>query len=100
MKTIIREARRFSGSEVSNSVSGEPRFRSSGWKWLSILPLILLGAGLHNTCLGQGTLGGISGHVTDQSGASIPGASIHVTNMATNVSTDVTTSETGDYSVH
>jgi hypothetical protein len=61
---------------------------------------LLMVAGLIGTCWGQGTQGGITGRVSDSSGASIPGAAVHVANSATNVSSDVTTTETGDYSVH
>jgi hypothetical protein len=64
------------------------------------LLVLFITIGLVHSAWGQGTLGGISGRVTDSSGASIPGSSVHVTNIATNVSSDVKTSEIGDYSVH
>src|ERR1019366_9290000 len=61
---------------------------------------LLMVAGLIGTCWGQGTQGGITGRVSDSSGASIPGAAVHLTNSATNASLDVTTTETGDFSFH
>jgi hypothetical protein len=51
------------------------------------------------TVIGQTNKGGISGTVQDSNGAAIPGATVTVTNIGTNQSTKVTTSETGAYSV-
>jgi len=62
--------------------------------------LILLFAALIGACWAQGTQGGITGHVSDATGASISGATVHVTNTATNDSVDVTSTEAGDYSAH
>jgi hypothetical protein len=45
----------------------------------------------------QGLFGTISGTVTDQSGAVVPGATVKVTNVNTNVATTLTTSEAGVY---
>src|SRR6266545_7177182 len=46
----------------------------------------------------QGTnLGTIRGTVTDQKGASVPSASVNVTDLATNISQDLTTNSAGDY---
>src|SRR6266849_8086753 len=48
--------------------------------------------------LGQTNKGGISGTVTDQNGALVPGATVTITNLGTNQSQTVTTSESGAYS--
>ena len=48
---------------------------------------------------GQGLYGTFSGVVTDPSGAVIPGATVRVTNVGTNVVTTVVTNEAGVYSV-
>ena len=42
---------------------------------------------------------GVQGTVSDSSGAVVPGATVTVTNIATNRSTDVTTNDSGFYSV-
>jgi Carboxypeptidase regulatory-like domain/TonB dependent receptor-like, beta-barrel len=47
---------------------------------------------------GQGLFGTISGSVTDQSGAVVPGATVKVTNVSTNVATTLTTNNAGVYS--
>ena len=41
--------------------------------------------------------GGINGIVTDQSGAVIPGATVQITNVATNVTLTTTSSSAGEY---
>lgn len=50
------------------------------------------------TVIGQTNKGGISGTVTDAAGAVIPGATVTLTNLGTNVPTSVTTSEEGAFS--
>lgn len=50
------------------------------------------------TALGQGTTGQIAGTVTDPNGAVVAGASVKVTNTATNVVRETTTSGDGIYS--
>src|SRR4026207_144377 len=47
---------------------------------------------------GQTNRGGISGTVVDQNGASIPNATVTVTNLGTNKSLTVTTSSSGTFS--
>ncbi len=47
----------------------------------------------------QSGAGSIQGTVTDSAGAAIPGASIHVTNQATGVSSDTKTNKVGFYQV-
>src|SRR6266487_2848077 len=45
----------------------------------------------------QASTGSVSGTVRDQSGAAIPGASVTLTNTATNVAAKSTTNESGFY---
>ena len=53
---------------------------------------------LCGTGYSQGTnLGTILGNVTDQKGASVPGASVKVSDLATDISRDLTTNSEGDY---
>ena len=61
-------------------------------------PLLALGI-LITTCLmqAQSTGGRIIGHVTDSSGAVVPGAKVILTNEATGVSRSATTSDGGTY---
>src|SRR5437879_13670929 len=63
---------------------------------ISILVIVLSCAA---AAIGQTNKGGISGTVMDANGAAIPGASVTVTNLGTNQSTKVTTSDTGSFSV-
>jgi hypothetical protein len=65
--------------------------------YLIIATISLLSAA-HTACA-QGTTGSITGTVTDSSGAIIPGATVTVTNVATNLSRTVTTSGIGTYTV-
>ena len=46
---------------------------------------------------GQTNRGGISGTVTDQNGAVVPGATVTITNLATNQTQTMTTSESGGF---
>ncbi|HZT39899.1 MAG TPA: carboxypeptidase regulatory-like domain-containing protein [Bryobacteraceae bacterium] len=48
---------------------------------------------------GQGERGSMSGTVTDSSGAAVPGATVTATEVATNVETKATTTETGVYRI-
>ncbi len=43
--------------------------------------------------------GSVVGHVTDQSGAAVPGAKITLTNQDTNISTQATSNASGDFTV-
>ena len=68
------------------------------------LPLIAIVAlvGLAMCCTGafaQSGAGSIQGTVTDSTGAVIPGATIHVVNQATNITTNTTSSAVGFYQV-
>ena len=65
----------------------------------SILSLTLTIAFLCNVAVfGQTNRGGISGTVTDATGAVIPGAKVLITNLGTNQLVTLTTSEAGSYS--
>jgi hypothetical protein len=44
------------------------------------------------------TFGEITGHVRDQSGASVPNASITITNVSTNAGRSTVSTSAGDYS--
>ena len=66
-----------------------------------VLAIVVL-VGLAMCCTGamaQSGAGSIQGTVTDSTGAVIPGATIHVVNHATNVSTDTKSSAVGFYQV-
>lgn len=81
-----------------SAASPHPRMLQFGVIRFALAFAILTAAGMLCTCWGQGTLGGLTGRVSDSSGASIPGAAVHLTNTATNVSSDVMTTEDGDFS--
>jgi Carboxypeptidase regulatory-like domain/TonB-dependent Receptor Plug Domain len=49
--------------------------------------------------LAQSNLGGISGTVFDQTGAVVPGATVIITDLGTQKTTTLTTSESGSYSI-
>ena len=63
---------------------------------MRVLGLFLLCAVAVNA---QTNKGGISGTVSDANGAAVPGATVTITNLGTNQSVKVTTSETGAFSV-
>jgi hypothetical protein len=63
---------------------------------INVLAVILLSSVV---IFGQTNKGGISGTVSDANGAAVPGATVTVTNLGTNQSTTVTTSESGSFSV-
>ena len=63
---------------------------------IQILAFVFLCAAI---ALGQTNKGGINGTVIDPNGAAVPGATVTVTNLGTNQSTTVTTSESGAFSV-
>ncbi len=63
----------------------------------SILLLVpVFGVGM---LLAQSERGTITGAVRDASGAVVPGASIQITNVATNVTTATTSNQTGEFTV-
>ena len=63
-------------------------------RFAQVLAVLLL---LSLAILGQTNRGGISGTVTDSSGAPIPGAKVTITNVGTNQAITLTTSEDGAY---
>ena len=63
---------------------------------VTLIAIILLGAVV---VLGQTNKGGISGTVIDSNGGAVPGATVTITNIGTNQAQQVTTSETGGFSV-
>src|SRR5437899_2779466 len=68
-----------------------------GWIWQITFLLILI-FGFSSVGLAQNR-GTITGRVTDETGAVIPGVAIKVTNVNTGVARDTITNETGIYSV-
>src|SRR5258706_4412246 len=64
------------------------------FRW-SVLSLAAAGV----TLFAQGTSGNISGQMIDPSGLSIPGVRVAATNLATNVTTSATSTETGNYNL-
>src|SRR4029079_5891163 len=52
-----------------------------------------------NTAGAQTFRGGLSRHITDESGAVLPGVNVTATNTATGVSRSTVTSTTGDFSL-
>jgi hypothetical protein len=65
----------------------------------SLLVLILLCVPFVGSSLGQGLTGQMSGSVTDSSGSTLPGVSVTVRNIGTQVSREVTTGEDGTFVV-
>ena len=64
-----------------------------------LLFLSLLTGVWTNAVFGQSDRGSIRGTVTDQNGALVPNAKVTITNVATNETREVTTSEEGNYNV-
>src|SRR5208282_2333805 len=64
--------------------------------WLLILAGIIAGAG---SLQAQRYLGGLSGTVADQTGATVPGAQVVAVEDSTKFKTEVTTSAAGAYSL-
>lgn len=73
--------------------SDQPRKQFSSWIWMLLLliPAMQLAIGQSNT--------GLTGTVTDPSGAAIPGAKITFTNEATGIRTRASSSSQGIYAV-
>src|SRR5687768_1126764 len=61
--------------------------------------LAAFGVALPTVTVAQSTHGAIVGTVTDQSGATVPGAGVTVTNTGTNISRTAVTNESGYYEV-
>jgi carboxypeptidase family protein len=62
-----------------------------------ILICVLLVSLMSLSAWSQEFRGSISGRVTEASGAAVPGATVTITNLATNTSTTATTNESGGY---
>jgi hypothetical protein len=70
------------------------RFSSKTLVFASILVLLFLGG---NTAFGQGTSASLTGQVTDNSGAVVPGATVTATNTDTSLAQTATTNGEGIY---
>ena len=68
-------------------------------KRVCCLALVLLLATTAGRAYSQEFRGGVSGRVTDSSKGRLPGATVTVTNIATNVASTTTTSGEGDYTI-
>ncbi|MCI0338974.1 MAG: carboxypeptidase-like regulatory domain-containing protein [Acidobacteria bacterium] len=64
-----------------------------------LLMCVLVGCSFSSFALAQDFRGSISGRVTDASGAAVPGATVTITNLATNTPTTTITNDGGDYTV-
>lgn len=73
--------------------------RSTFGTLLSVLCLAILSAWVEPTAPAQTTLGTITGTVTDPSGSAVPNARVTVTNEATGVRQQATTTNTGTFNV-
>ena len=68
------------------------------FRWLAMMLTVLLWTGIVRVALAQNTNSGdISGIVTDTTGAAVPGATVTVLNIATGVSKEFVTNESGVY---
>lgn len=70
--------------------------RGLRWHVPTLILCVLLSA---LTCLGQESRATLTGAVTDPNRAAVPNATITVTNQQTNITTNVTTSGEGNYTV-
>lgn len=66
--------------------------------FVSLFAALIAITGFSINALAQSNRGGISGTVTDPTGAVVPGASVTITNMGTNQKTKLTTSAAGSFS--
>src|ERR1700722_6793038 len=67
--------------------------------WVAIAALGLLWSFWVPSAFGQAVYGSILGTVTDAPGAEVTGAKVTVTSQTKNVSTEVTSNESGNYAV-
>src|SRR5512139_3740337 len=70
--------------------------QSSG-QLLKLVCLFLVASGA--ILYAQGTSGNITGQVLDPSGLAVPGARVAATNLATNVPTTTTSTDSGNYNI-
>src|SRR5437870_12578925 len=70
------------------------------WRWLSnALVLLVIHFLLPVSALAQTGAGSLTGIISDQTGAKVPGATVTATNQATNVAYTAVSNEAGDYSI-
>jgi hypothetical protein len=67
--------------------------KTISWLALGLMTCCALAA----ATFGQAVYGSVFGTVTDQSGAAVPGATVTITNLGTNVSESTKTNSTGNY---
>src|SRR5205823_14547906 len=75
-----------------NFEGGHMNVRWSRWISVSLLFLVCV-----SMAMAQGDTGTISGNVTDQSGATIPGVAVTIKNVETGISRNLVTNEVGRY---
>jgi hypothetical protein len=68
-----------------------------GQRWIAVLVVFLLLVATPTSA--QEFRGAIGGRITDTSGARLPGATVTITNVATNVASTTTTNSEGEYNV-
>jgi len=66
---------------------------------LIVLALLVLAMAMPPVSSAQGITGSITGTVTDQTGAAVPGATVTIVELTTNATHTITTSEIGSYTV-
>jgi hypothetical protein len=69
------------------------------YAWHSLTAIITIWLCISNSLLAQGNLGGLTGAVSDASGAGVPDVVIKVINTATNKVSQVMSAQSGTYSV-
>ncbi len=74
------------------------RTRNANFVWKAIL-IVVLCFGCESRLAAQATSGNLVGSVTDPSGALVPGATVEVTNTATNVKNTTRTDADGHYQI-
>ncbi|HEV2326427.1 MAG TPA: TonB-dependent receptor [Terracidiphilus sp.] len=84
-------------AKCARNVAGEGPWGNRFGLWMWVLLLTLAGSSIQQV-YGQAGTGGLTGTVTDQSGAAIPGAQVTFHNLGTGITTQVSTSSEGLYS--
>src|SRR5579884_1749314 len=82
-----------SGNDSKGGMKASSLFRGALW---TVMTLVLVLA-YPKAGSAQVLYGTLVGHVTDPSGAAVPGAKVRITNQGTNISTETTTNASGDY---
>ena len=83
-------------AKYARTLAGDKRGNKRFGLWMWVLLLALAGS-TFQLGYGQAATGGLTGTVTDQSGAAIAGARIAFTNEATGITTQVSSSSVGVY---